>query len=149
MLVEHEITVTEEIDKLGGKKKRGNPERLAQVQVISYLRRALPDGNIVFAIVNEQRGDSSNKFGRARFGQARKASGVLTGVPDICCIIPGHPTVWIEMKSSVGRLTDMQRDMHRRIAAAGQVVGVVRSIEDAIALMDQAGVPLRFRVAGA
>lgn len=147
MLVETDIPLAEEIDKLGGKKKRGNPERLAQVQVVSYLRRALPDGNVVFAIVNEQRGDSSSKFGRARFGQARKATGVVTGIPDVCCIIPGHPTVWIEMKSQVGRLSDMQREVHRKMAAAGQVVGVVRSIEDAMALMDGAGIPLRFRVA--
>ncbi|MDQ1077986.1 VRR-NUC domain-containing protein [Pseudoroseomonas cervicalis] len=152
MLVQHEIPIEDEIAQFDPrpdpKKKRGNPERLAQVQVVSYLRRALPDGSIVFAIPNEQKASGPGKFAGARFGQARKAAGVLTGMPDVCCVVPGRVTVWIEMKSKVGRATDAQLAMHERLRRAGHVVGIVRSIEDAAALMDRAGVPLRFRVSG-
>lgn len=151
MLIDQNQSIPDELDMLSPRpakptKKRGNPERMAQVQVVSYLRRALPDGNVVFSIVNEQKGDG-DKYQRARFGNARKASGVVTGVPDLCVIAPGYPVVWIEMKSAVGRLSDMQRHIHDKLRKAGQIVGVARSIEDAVAIMDQAGIPLRFRLA--
>jgi hypothetical protein len=151
MLVDTAMALDAEIEKLGPKekKKRGSPERMLQVRVVSYLRRALPDGNIVFSIVNEQKGEGKSKFERARFGMARKASGVVTGIPDLCAIAPGHQPVWIELKAEKGRVTEMQREMHERMRKAGQIVGLARSVEDAIAIMDEAGVPLRFRLSGA
>jgi hypothetical protein len=154
MMVETAMALDAELDMLDPKpakkstKKRGNPERLLQVQVVSYLRRALPDGNIVFSIENERHATGKG-FVAARFQAARKASGIVSGIPDLCCIIPGYPCVWIEMKAERGRLSDNQHHAHERMRKAGQIVGVARSIEDAVAIMDEAGVPLRFRLTGA
>jgi hypothetical protein len=57
---------------------RGHPERDAQNAVVKWLRL---HGLIVSATQNERGAKSKDAGAQARFGQARKASGVTAGFP--------------------------------------------------------------------
>lgn len=153
MLVNPALGVAKEIDRIdprewvqhnAPRKRRGSPERSAQRSVVSFLRTVLPPGSIVAAVVNEQRGAGRTAEQRARFGAARRASGVVSGFPDLICLLPAGRTVLIEMKAPrTGRLSDAQRELHARIAALGHPVAVATSIDTALAALRAAGVPLR------
>lgn len=142
MLVAHDMPLVDEIDMLGTTPKRnGHPERDVQRAVVAFLRRALPAGSVVAAVPNEERGRAQTKEARARFGQARKMSGVVSGFPDLIVAIPGR-VLFLELKAPKGVLSDAQRDLHPRIRALGHPVHIVRSIEDAEAAMIAEGVAL-------
>lgn len=120
--------------------KRGNPERDAQRAVVGWLRKA---GCIVNAAVNEQAARSNDPGERARFGAARKASGVTSGFPDLTVITPGGRIAFVEMKSAVGKLSEAQRELHADMLRRGVVVITGRdiwSVQDGLA---RAGVEVR------
>lgn len=145
MLVRDDMTAAEELDWLGpaSKKKRGAPERLAQVAVVAYLKLALPAGSLVFAVKNEHGASGRTAGQRARFGAKRKAEGVAAGFPDLGVLLPGGRTVFIEMKApKSGRLSDAQRMRHAELRALGFGVGVATSIDTAEAALRALGVPL-------
>ena len=80
----------------------------------------------------------------ARYFEARKASGVVAGFPDLVCAIPGGRTVFFETKRPVGGVvSEQQQAVHERLRNAGHVVGVVTSPETALAVLQAAGIPLR------
>jgi hypothetical protein len=100
--------------------------------VADFLRVALPRDAVFFTIPN---GD----------GKMTTAPGALSGVPDLQIVYRGRP-IFIELKTKTGRLSDAQRDVHMRLAAAGAVVAVCRSVvevEEFLAML----IPLRARVA--
>lgn len=117
--------------------KRGHPEREAQQAVVKWLRYA---GCLVEASFVEQRADSSDPNARARFGAMRKASGATTGWPDLTVVMPNGRTVFVEMKSSVGRLSEAQRGIHAWLEAHGHVVVTGTSIDTVQAALARAGV---------
>ena len=126
------------------KRKRRAPERVAQRSVVSWLRIVLPTGSIVAAVTNEDRGRAADPMSRARYGQARKAVGVTTGFPDLCILLPGPRTVFLEMKApKTGRLSEAQIDVHARLRRLGHAVGVATSIDEARDLLRQWGVALK------
>ena len=53
------------------------------------------------------------------------------GVPDLACVRHGV-TVWLEIKSPGGAMEPGQPELHRRMEAAGAVVPVVTSPEEAL-----------------
>ena len=123
------------------KVKRSAPERTAQIAVKRWIELVVP-GAIVAASKNETAAKSEDPMARARFYQARATEGVVSGFPDLSVLLPGGRTLYIEMKSDVGRLSDAQRALHERLRAMGHCVGVARSIEDARAFLIGAGVAL-------
>lgn len=149
MLVNHDLPLVDEIDMLGSQpvpKKRAKvgPERLQQQAVVPYLRQVLPAGSKVAAIVNEAPAKAKNRIARSRFYRARTKAGVLGGMPDIVCALPGGQVLWIEMKAPVtGRLSEGQRDMHADMQAIGHKVGCATDIETARWLLHEWKVPLR------
>lgn len=149
MLVNHDLPLVDEIDALGSQpmpKKRAKigPERLQQQAVVPYLRQVLPTGSKVAAIVNEAPAKAKDKRARSRFYNARKKAGVLAGMPDIVCALPGGRVLWIEMKAPMsGRLSEDQHDMHTDMLAIGHQVGCAVSIETARWLLNEWKVPLR------
>ncbi len=107
-------------------------ERALQSAVFDFLSVALPRDAQAFTIPN---GD----------GRMTTAPGTLPGVPDLCVIYRGK-SIFIELKTKTGRLSDAQRDVHMRLAAAGAVVAVCRSVvevEEFLAML----IPLRARIA--
>ncbi len=123
---------------------RATPERSAQIAVLRWARMVLPAGSIVALIENERQARSGDKFAAARFGMARKASGVVTGIPDLVCIMPGGCVAWIEMKApGAGVLSEAQQAVHQQMHAIGHTVIVATGIETARHGLQAAGIALR------
>lgn len=148
MLMRPDLSVSDELGWLGAqarkpapKRKNASPERIIQRAIIAYLRRVCP-GAIVGAITNEERGRGDTPLQRARFGMARKRSGVLTGLPDILVLLPDGRTLLIEVKAPGGVLSEAQAEMHTRIRATGHTVGVATCIDTARRVLLDAGVTL-------
>ena len=66
-----------------------------------------------------------------------KFDGSTSGVPDVLGCVYGR-FVAMELKQEGRYPTKMQRYMMARIEQAGGIVGVVRSVEEALALVDRA-----------
>jgi LmbE family N-acetylglucosaminyl deacetylase len=110
-------------------KKRQHPERDLQRAVVTLARRAFPQV-VLASYPAEQRG-TGDADQRARFGAARKASGVLTGHPDIIVYLPGGRVLLWELKAEKGRTSAAQDLMHARLSAIGHGVEVIRSVDAA------------------
>lgn len=93
-------------------------EHVIQCQAIQWIRQNTP--YVCYAIPN---GGSRGR----RQGAALKAEGVLAGIPDIH--IPAL-ALFIEMKTPVGKVSPVQKEMHERLRADGQTVEVCRSVDD-------------------
>lgn len=147
MLVRPDLSVEAEIDALGpAPKKRGSPERAAQVAIVAYFRYALPAGSIVAAVKNEHQPRSRTKGGRMRFFAKRKAEGVVAGFWDLALLLDGPRTLLVEVKApKTGRLSGAQRLRHAEAKALGYDTIVVRSVEEAELALRALGVPLRAR----
>ena len=52
------------------------------------------------------------------------------GVPDLCVLVDGGATAWIEVKTETGRLSPWQVRMHERMTGLGHRVYVVRSVQE-------------------
>ena len=114
------------------KTKRASPERDAQKLVVKWFRGW---GWMVQASFTEQGAASKDPTKRARFGAARKATGATTGFPDLTAISPTGRTVYVEMKSAIGRLSDAQKVIHADLRGRGCVVVLgrdVASVRDAL-----------------
>lgn len=119
--------------------KRAAPERDAQKAVVAWLRKA---GCIVSATQNERGARSRDKDSAARFGAMRKASGVMTGWPDLTVVAPTGRVFFIEMKSAKGKPSAAQVECHALLRSRGQVVIVGRDIWQIQHDLDQAGITL-------
>jgi len=120
-------------------------EKPTQRALLQWLRLVLPPGSIVSATMNESGGaKSTDPHARARYFEARKASGVVGGWPDLTCAIPPARVVFLETKRPVGGvLSEAQQEIHARLRAMGHHVGVVTGPESALVVLQAAGVPLR------
>ena len=120
------------------------PERDVARTVIRWLRIVLPVGSTVASIVNEQRGASSDRMARMRFGAARKASGIVTGFPDAVAAIPGGRAIWLEFKRPDGGvISAAQAEVHQALRALDHPVLIVQSIETCRAGLLSLGLTLR------
>lgn len=80
--------------------------------------------------------------GRVR-GAMLKASGMHAGWPDVLVIGPRGRFIGLELKSTTGRLSDEQKDVHMRIEKAGALVFVCRSIDHVRSALTTAGIATR------
>jgi hypothetical protein len=127
---------------------RGHPERDAQNAVVKWLRS---HGLLVSATQNERGAKSKDASAQARFGQARKASGVTAGFPDLTLCLRDGRTVYIEMKAPAGRLSPAQLAIHAWLLEHGHIVVTGTSIDTVQAALAAEGVvigPARLRSAG-
>lgn len=93
-------------------------EHVIQRQAVQWIRQWTP--YVCFAIPN---GGKRGQLEAMRL----KAEGVLAGVPDLC--IPAL-SLFIEMKTDVGEVSAVQKEVHERLRRDGQTVEVCRSVED-------------------
>lgn len=97
-----------------------------QKAIVEFIRTAYPR-YITFAI--------PNGGGRSKAqGAILKATGVLAGIPDLCVLMPGK-AIFIEVKTTKGRLSAVQKALKPRIEALGFPVHICRSIDDAAEVM--------------
>jgi hypothetical protein len=78
---------------------------------------------------------------RATAGRLKRA-GLKAGVPDVLVIYAGQ-AIFIELKSSKGSSTPIQRETQMRLLDAKALVFVCSSLEMVIDALMNAGVPLR------
>lgn len=111
------------------------PRRLEQnfhKAVAALLSAALPEDVVATTF-------PAGGGGRLR-GAILKGLGLVPGMPDWLVAHAGR-TLWLELKTDVGRLSPAQKLCHERLRRAGHQVQVCRSIFDVIDALDSAGVP--------
>lgn len=124
--------------------KNRQRERAAAVAVLRWAQLVLPAGSLVAAIRNEEQPRGSDPRARARFHAARKAAGILPGMPDLVALMPEGRTVFIEMKADKGGVLSLaQQGVHDRLRSLGHQVIVATSIDTARGGLRAAGVTLR------
>lgn len=108
-------------------------EAAEQARLVACLRRhwsTFDDSTrpIVFAVPN---GGSRD----AREGANLKVGGVVAGVPDLCIVYPSGRVIWLEMKDAQGKLSTVQKELHKRFEQIGHVVHVAYSAEHALEIL--------------
>ena len=108
-----------------------------QRAIVKYLRLKRPAW-----IVHHSRNEI-NKRGKAiaiEIAQA-KASGALTGWPDLIVMPPSHiGPLFFEVKAEGNYATDAQKHVHDLLRALGYRVGIVRSVDDVEEMLTAWGV---------
>ena len=130
--------------KLPAAPKRQHLERDLQKTIVVLIRRTVP-GVLVAAVTNEEQGHGDAEQ-RARFGAMRRASGVLTGHPDLIVYLPGGRILLWELKAPRGVTSPAQLLVHAQLAELGHAVEVIRTPEAAMAALVRAGVTVRGRM---
>ena len=120
------------------KPRRVGSEDILQVAVWRTLKFVLPGDAVAFSIENKNSG--------VRAAQARRARGIMPGVPDMLVLWPEAGGAFIELKTETGRLEASQKVMIPRIERAGFRVGICRSIDEVLRFLRDAGCPLRCTV---
>lgn len=93
-------------------------EHSIQCKAVQWIKQYTP--YVVYAVPN---GGKRNKLEAVRL----RAEGVLAGIPDVH--IPAL-ALYIEMKTSIGKVSPVQKAMHERLRKDGQTVEVCRSVDD-------------------
>jgi hypothetical protein len=65
----------------------------------------------------------------AREAMSLKASGVVSGVPDMICVYGGRPVAF-ELKAEKGRLSEDQREVLQKWSDHGITVHVIKTVEE-------------------
>ena len=70
-----------------------------------------------------------------------KTQGLNSGDPDLRLSLPGGRTVFLEVKSDKGRVSEAQMYVHNKLRALGFGVYVVRSIDDVRKVIKAENIP--------
>lgn len=108
--------------------KRQAPEAAIQRAIVQRLRW---HGFFVASIPNE--GKRSVQAGRAM-----RATGMRRGLPDLLVAKEGRVCM-LEVKAERGRVSEAQADAHADLERHGVFVAVVRSQDEAVAALREAG----------
>jgi len=127
--------------KAPAKAKRETPEADIQRAIVSALRFVLPSGSIVHHSANEV-----TQVGPA--GVKRQAIlagiGVTAGFADLIVHSQGK-VLFLEVKSATGSLSPAQAAFRDIVQTQGFAWALVRSIEDALGALSEAGMVNRVR----
>ena len=74
-----------------------------------------------------------------RTGARMKAEGMMSGVADLCILMHGGRTGWLELKTPIGRQTDTQRGFQARLERLGHIYAVARTLDEAVATLKEWG----------
>lgn len=119
--------------------KRSTPEADIQRALVSALRFVLPSGSIVHHSANEatQAGPAGAKRQAILVGM-----GVTPGFADLIVLSQGK-VLFLEVKSATGSLSPAQKAFRDTVQAQGFPWALVRSIEDALGALSEAGMVTR------
>lgn len=144
----HQVAISEAMKRYWRKRKaepyaltptRRNEEDGIHKAVTQYLSWCLPEEACWFPIPN-------GGFRWQSEGERMRRQGMVrAGVPDICVVNRGR-AIFLEIKTDIGRLSPVQRQMHDKLARAEADVFVVRSQGDVQRVLSECGVRLRGRV---
>jgi hypothetical protein len=114
-----------------------NDEFKIQVSIVKWLRLVMPQ-----AVIQHSRNEHGKK-GKAGMlaAQRQKAAGTMSGFPDLVCFPYAEVgPFFLEVKTPKGRVSDVQKQVHHMLAERGYPVGVVRSIDDVRAFLQDNGI---------
>lgn len=121
------------------KSRRAKPvdrEGPLQIEIVQWLRAALPDGCLVHHCRNEiKRGGYSFAKEQAR----ARALGTISGWPDLL-VVTYVGTFFLEVKVKGNYAQPNQKEVHSKLAKLGANIAVVRSIDDTRACLIEWGV---------
>lgn len=104
-------------------------ERALQSAICAALKLMLPPDARCFAIPGGDR-------------QVTLTPGYVPGTPDLIVIWRGR-AIWMEVKREGEYLRPEQREIHAEIKECGCSVIVVRSLDDALAVLRNEGLPIK------
>ena len=118
---------------------RKYPEHDVQRAIVSLLRAVIPAPAVVHHANN-----SVGMGGRRAVvqGGILKALGVHAGFADLIVLAQGR-AVFLEVKSGTGSLSPAQRIFRDAVQEMGFAWALVRSVEDALAAVEAAGITTR------
>ena len=94
-----------------------------QVAVVRWLRK---NGYFVFAVPNGGIRDAIT-------AKRLKDEGAMSGIPDLQIVLPEGKVIWIELKRREGgRLSPVQKEVHKRLEELGHIVIVGYGAKDAM-----------------
>lgn len=97
-------------------------EAKIQQEVIKYCR-ASKHFKLAFHIENE----GKETIGEAMFA---KRMGRLAGLPDICIPLIGGKVLWLELKTTSGRVSKTQEVLHGKLIDMGHYVVVAKGLQE-------------------
>ena len=120
------MTTERKVNKPRRRTVRREPEHTLQVEIVEMLRKKLKK-KVLFTAFPAGGG------GRVRGAKLKKA-GLQAGWPDIQFIYQGA-YYGLEIKTTTGRLSPAQIDLHKRLTDDGCSVAVARSVSDALEII--------------
>lgn len=106
--------------------KRGSPEGKIQSKCVAWFWNEYPEyRGLLFHIPNEGNRESKTD------GAYRKALGLVAGVSDLMLLVACGPFhgLCIEMKTEIGRQSDVQKEWQLKVEKQGYKYILVRSFE--------------------
>ena len=97
-------------------------EREIQTSIVKWARQVAPDARTVHVPMNQ-----TNRIAGALMQQA----GASAGVPDLIVIAPGGKTLFMEVKTPIGKLSPDQKAFANDLQNMGHNYALVGSIDDA------------------
>lgn len=121
---------------------RRHDEDDLQRSIVQFLRVALPDDATFYHPAN---GGLRSKVAAARL----VGLGVRAGVPDLVIEWrgPPHRSIYIELKTIKGTLSEHQKQFHKKLIHCGCEVLTCRSLQCVESGLIELGIPLKARVA--
>ena len=107
-------------------------EHRLQTMVIDLLSKAARKDVFAFAIPNAARRSFS-------LGRRMKAEGLVSGVADLCVMLPSGRVGWLEMKAAKGRQSIEQKGFEARCQRLGHHYAIAKSFEEATAFLGKIG----------
>jgi hypothetical protein len=99
-------------------------EHKLQTMVVDYLNVAALPGVFAFAIPNAARRSYS-------LGRRMAAEGLMSGVADLCVMLPAGRVGWLEMKTATGRQSVEQKGFQARCLRLNHPYAVARTFDEA------------------
>jgi hypothetical protein len=108
------------------------PEQPIHEGIVQLLKFCAAPRLIWFAVPN-------GEYRSKRTAGKLKAQGVRAGVADIALVLPGGQSAFLEVKAPHGRQSPEQREFEAAAGLAGARYAVVRSIDEAKAVLGSWG----------
>lgn len=89
-----------------------HPEHSLQILVHKWTRNHIANPHFFFGM---DRSKVTSQFSHVR----EKSRGIVAGLPDTVLIVPGKPTICVELKAPGGKPTDFQLLVRDKLLAAG------------------------------
>lgn len=112
--------------------KRARPEHKLQCEVIAYWAMYGRPDLKCFAVAN-------GELRHPTVAMRLKAEGVRPGVADLCVLLDGGRTGWMELKAPRGSLSDEQKGFAASVQRLGHHWACIRSVQDAAYAFSQWG----------